>query len=450
MQPAESAWAELMADHFRGRAAWLIRLRWIAVAAILLATGIAAVLDAIRSPRLFVAGAAVLAFGNLVFLLLLRRAGPRSSSTYSNYHTLAQIALDLLLLTVLLEMAGSIENPFISLYVLHMAVAGMLLPFRLALVAGALSLALHGAAVLGQLLGILDHVPLELGAHSLAEADPESLLTHSTAYVVAHLIAFVLVQFGVVVLIHQVARRQRDAEARALEHERVAQSRERFARLGALTAGVAHTVRNPLHGLLNCVDILRRDLALASPETREILDVMAEGVDRIETVTRRLLVLTRDEPSKLEPADLKAVIEDALRFVRVRSRISGVRLDVALSEPIIVRSDPARLIEALANILDNAIYACRAGGTVSVHAAIAGERAVVRITDSGEGIALAARARVFDPFFTTKPTGEGSGLGLAIARRTVEEHGGTIGIESSPGQGTTVSIELPLPGTDHA
>lgn len=450
-QAFENAWTVLMAENLRGRAGWLIRLRWFVVLAVLLAAAVAAALDAIEEPLTIVAGAALLALGNLGFWWVLRGAPARPPAPWSQNLILAQIVFDLLVLTILLELAGSIENPFMLLYLIHMAVAGMLLPFKQALFAGTAACVLHGTAVIGQLLGLVPHVSLQLGLHELAESDPETLLTRSPAYVIAHMVAFVVAAFSVILLIHQVARRQREAEARSLERERIASSLARLARLGALAAGVAHTVRNPLHALMNCVDILRRELAASPASTQEILDIMGEGVDRIEAVTRRLLTLTRDAPLAHERVELKAVVEDALRFVRMRSRESGVTIDLRVVGQPSASVDVARLAEALANLLDNAVYACRAGGAVAICIDDAPAAGKVRITihDTGEGIAPEIQPRLFEVFFTTKPVGEGSGLGLAIARRAVDEHGGTLRLESRPREGTTVTIELPREVSDH-
>ncbi len=447
----ENEWNALMAENLRGRAGWLVRLRWFAVLAVVVAAAVAAALEVIEAPLTIGVGAAVLALGNLGFWLVLHRASARPSAPWSRGLILAQIVFDLLVLTVLLELSGSIENPFMLLYLIHMAVAGMLLPFEMALLAGGAACVLHGTAVIGQLVGVVPHVSLQLGLHELAESDPETLLTRSPVYVLAHMVAFVVAAFSVILLIHQVARRQREAEARSLERERIASSLARLARLGALAAGVAHTVRNPLHGLMNCVDILRRELVAAPTSTQEILDIMGEGVDRIETVTRRLLTLTRDAPLTRESVELKAVVEDALRFVRMRSRESGVAIELTVEGQPTAEVDVARLAEALANLLDNAVYACRAGGAVTIRIEdlpAAGTISVV-IRDTGEGVAPDILPRLFEAFFTTKPVGEGSGLGLAIARRAVDEHGGTLRLASRQGEGTTVTIELPREVSPH-
>jgi signal transduction histidine kinase len=195
---------------------------------------------------------------------------------------------------------------------------------------------------------------------------------------------------------------------------------------------------------MNCVDILKRDLTDAPASTHEILDIMGEGVDRIEAVTRRLLTLLRDAPLAREAVELKAVVEDALRFVRMRSRESGVAIALVEEGTPHAMVDVARLAEALANILDNAVYACRAGGSVEIRVdETPAGLARIAIRDTGEGIAPEHLPRLFEVFFTTKPVGEGSGLGLAIARRAVDEHGGTLRLESRKGEGTTVTIELP-------
>ena len=251
---------------------------------------------------------------------------------------------------------------------------------------------------------------------------------------------------GGALLVQLMGIRRQKTEALQLERERIALSRERLASVGEIFAGVAHTVRNPLHGLLNCVDILR---AKVSPDDQiqKTLALMSEGLQRIESITRRLLVLTRRTPLQKVSTDINALIRETLQFIEVRSHKSGVEIQTTLNKVPTVEIDPNQFSEALLSVLNNALDACQGGGAVSVRTFVASSSAefvCVEISDTGAGISAEHLSRIFHPFFTTKAVGEGTGLGLAITRRIVEEHGGTLSVESEVGNGTSVSFRIPV------
>ena len=224
----------------------------------------------------------------------------------------------------------------------------------------------------------------------------------------------------------------------------MAVSRERLARIGEIAAGVAHAVRNPLHGLINSVDLLTAK-GKSDPATTETFSLMAEACRRIESVTQRLLVLTRDAPLMKKQVPIEALVQEAVKMTSPRARGSGAQIETKLGAVGVIEADPDRLTEALINVIDNAVDACRDGGTVTVRTLSAPDvgGVCIEVADTGAGITPGDLAKVFDPFFTTKPVGEGTGLGLPIARRIVEEHGGQLAIDTGPGKGTRVRFLIP-------
>ncbi|MFQ5506488.1 MAG: sensor histidine kinase, partial [Planctomycetota bacterium] len=339
---------------------------------------------------------------------------------------------------------GGIDNPFAMFYVFQIAIGSILLSTARAILVGISAMALFGGMVVLESSAWLPGHPLMFGTED-ASGSPG-------AHGLLVLIALCLTIAGSIYFLQFVVRKQRRSEALRREHERVAVSRERLARIGEISAGIAHNIRNPLHGTLNCLDLLR-----AGPlgqEARETLDLMEEALRRMERVTNRLLVLTRDSPLRLALVDASEEIRDALRLAAARIGDKRIQLREELTEDAELLLDPDRFHEALVNILDNAIDACaeKGSGTITVrtHATTEPiEGVCIEIRDSGMGVAEDRIGRVFDPFFTTKAIGEGSGLGLAIARRVVERHGGRIDFESLPGRGTIVRLHLPLPGVIH-
>jgi len=228
--------------------------------------------------------------------------------------------------------------------------------------------------------------------------------------------------------------------------EQVAISRERLARVGELSAGIAHTMRNPLHGLLNSVSHLRKRLGAEDQEAGEILEWMSEGLTRMETTTRRLLTLTREAPLQKQEVKLAEVVEEALTLVGQHLQGDGPALEYSLTDLPSLMVDPDRMSEVVVNLLDNAVDACAEEGAINVRTRpgkSGGAQQILEVEDTGPGIPQDIQEKVFDPFFTTKAIGEGSGLGLAIAWRVVNEHGGDVEIQSDEGRGTLIRVTLP-------
>jgi signal transduction histidine kinase len=131
-------------------------------------------------------------------------------------------------------------------------------------------------------------------------------------------------------------------------------------------------------------------------------------------------------------------------LVQGQARRKGVQLGADLADLPPVSCYPAKINQAVMNLLTNAIDACADGGSVTVRTRSADGAVAIEVRDDGKGIDPAIRERVFDPFFTTKPVGEGIGLGLSITYGIVQDHGGTIEVDSTPGAGSLVTIRLPL------
>jgi signal transduction histidine kinase len=431
------------------RVNWFVRLRWRASAAILGVVLLASALDVVTArTTLFALGLAHLA-GNVGFNVIAHRvneATPRP--TLQNVLAL-QIVFDLAILMTLLHFAGGADNPFMMLSVFHMAFAGMLLPLRKALAIGVFTGMAYAAMVLAEASGVLAHHALHIG--SLHAASP-SLWT-SPLFMLGYLSAYGLTGLGVIIFVHDLVHRIREAEALRRQHAQIAQARERLARIGSLVAGVAHTIRNPLHGVLSCIDMLQNRIDRQDGSTAEILELMTEGVNRIENVTSRLLVLARETPPPSAPVDIAALVQDAMQFAEVRARARGVEVRLEIQEVAPLPVDTERLTDAVSNVIDNAIDACAPDDTVTVRiqpTPAPGEGVRIEVADTGKGIAEDEIARIFEPFFTTKPVHEGTGLGLAITRQVVEDHNGDIRVTSQLGTGTTVCIDLPLQATARA
>lgn len=232
---------------------------------------------------------------------------------------------------------------------------------------------------------------------------------------------------------------------RALERARVAHGRaERLAAVGQMAAMVAHEVRNPLGILRGQVELAREKLAPDAPaRERERFTEMIAEIDRLNQLTEEFLGLARDVPLQSEPFDLaalaRAVADDARIAAGDRARIEAA----VPAHPVTISGDEDKLRQALRNLVLNAIQVGGADTAVRVEVAADGPRARVTVADDGPGVPRELAATLFEPFATARPGG--SGLGLAVARRVAERHGGSLALESTPGErGARFSIYLPV------
>jgi signal transduction histidine kinase len=221
---------------------------------------------------------------------------------------------------------------------------------------------------------------------------------------------------------------------------------ERLAAVGELAAAMAHNVGTPLTGVAGHLQLLEEEVA--DPVVKERLRRIEGQVDRAVAAARQFLDAARPTPVRTS-VGVKPLLEDLLLLTSPESQRKGIVVAPALADGLPrLLADPNQLQELFLNVISNALDAMESGGTLSVRAEA--ERAdagapTVRVTvgDTGKGIPPEYLSRVFEPFFTTRAADGGTGLGLAIARRITRDHGGSIRLESEPGRGTRIIVELP-------
>jgi two-component system NtrC family sensor kinase len=227
---------------------------------------------------------------------------------------------------------------------------------------------------------------------------------------------------------------------------------------------VAHEIHTPLGAILSSVDLIERsarrvedslppaaDPGAASDQARKGLRalrsaaaIVAEGARRIEHVIRTLRLYSRlDEGEEMKEVDLRQGLESTLELLayRLTDRIRVVR---EYGEIPALQCRPEALNQVFMNLLLNAVQAIPEQGEIRIRTRAQDGGVVVEIEDTGSGIPESDLPRIFQAGFTTRVRGSGTGLGLAICKRIVDDHGGTIGVDSSPGRGTTFTVRLPL------
>jgi PAS domain S-box-containing protein len=284
------------------------------------------------------------------------------------------------------------------------------------------------------------------------------------------------------VTLKALARSEREAHSALKSAQSRMVETEKLASLGQVVAGVAHEINNPLAFVSNNVAVLERDLRdmialiglyrqidrtqtddhddlsrhidLLSNQLDldytlsnlpQLIERTREGLRRIERIVKDLRLFARVDEGEWNEVDLNPGIESSVNMVQGYARRRGVRLLADLVPLPLVRCRGAKVHQVVVNLLMNGIEACQADGTVSIRTRPDAESGGVQIevADTGCGIEPDVRERIFDPFFTTKPVGEGTGLGLSISYGIVQEHGGTIDVESTPRKGACFRVRLP-------
>jgi two-component system sensor histidine kinase HydH len=221
------------------------------------------------------------------------------------------------------------------------------------------------------------------------------------------------------------------------------QRAERLAATGELAAGVAHEIRNPLSAIVNATTLLAARDGLNEEEYAGTLNAVRTEARRLNRILSEFLLFARPPAPHRRPADVAEVVGRVAALVgEDPARAASVELEVHIDRTLPrFAFDPDQLTQVLWNVVLNGVEAMDGAGRLRFEVERVDGDVVISVADTGRGIPPEDRARVFDPFYSRKPTG--SGLGLTIAQRIVAAHGGRMELESTPGQGTRVTIALP-------
>lgn len=227
-----------------------------------------------------------------------------------------------------------------------------------------------------------------------------------------------------------------------MERQKSLVQSEKLASLGTLVFGVAHELNNPLSNISTSCQILKEEVESDDVDfRRELLQQIDSETDRARDVVRSLLEYSRSKEKR--SFSFRRAAEETIRFMRVEIP-AGVNVTTDVPEDLDLYGDRQMIQQMILNLVKNAVDAVQGEGEVSLRAARENGDVVIRVADNGAGIAKERLAKIFDPFHTSKE--KGYGLGLFIVGNIVDDHGGTITVNSTPGEGTEFTIRLPAEG----
>jgi len=250
---------------------------------------------------------------------------------------------------------------------------------------------------------------------------------------------------------------QKAAEDAASESERRLVRAQKMEAIGQLAGGIAHDFNNLLTAILGYADLVIDAITNDPALTRDVEEIKKAG-ERAARLTRQLLAFSRQQRLEPQNVDLNHIVSDLVKMV---GRVMGenIHTDVATDPALgLAKLDPGQIEQIVLNVVVNARDAMPQGGRLSIATANveldpgfarlhpgaqAGPHVVLRVSDTGTGMAPEIVARIFEPFFTTKPLGQGTGLGLATVYGIVKQSNGYIAVESEVGAGTTFTIYFP-------
>lgn len=370
----------------------------------------------------------VAAYAMSAFYGLLLRRGRRLTAAAH-----AQLITDPLLWTVIVYISGGASSGATSLYGLSCLAGAVVLGLRGAMIAAVSSALSYTLLCAAFMLRAVSHPP-----DQPAEAYAATWQDMRYPFFVNLLAIFV-----VTLLASYLAERLRLTGGRLEVATARAEKAERMAALGALAAGLAHEIRNPLGAIAASVELLRTGGSL-SGEDRKLCEIVERETFRLNELVSDMLDLSRPRPPQPGPVDLAEIASDVVMLAGKSGRGLDVRVEYEGPDHLMVTADAAQIRQVVWNLLRNAVQVSSPGDRVTARISPGEHEVMLEVCDHGPGIPPEARARLFDAFFTTRS--KGMGIGLAVVKQIIDEHDFSIEVESVADQGTTFRIRIPLNG----
>ncbi|HVT88694.1 MAG TPA: ATP-binding protein [Tepidisphaeraceae bacterium] len=416
---------------------WFIRLRWMAGAIVALCGWADYRWTHWFAPSSLAISA--LGIGILIYNVALRWSlhstkQPRDRRRFLMAITWAQLLLDMICLTVLVLLTGKLRSPLTPFFVLHMVIASLLLPRRMAYTGALAMIALYGTA-----LWLTNSFPVERADRLLTAGRAATLLI--AVHLANHITSSLRRQHRRVV---RQNRRIRAMSQQLKQQQDAMIQHQKMVAMGQMAAGVTHEIANPLASMDSLLQLMQRKADSIRPDA---VVTLREQIARINQIIQQMKAFAHPAEMQQATADLNEVVEQSLHMLRFDPRLKQTQIDRQYSEDAGSLSFlPQALQQVLVNLIINALDAM--AQTSQPRLTICTRRnegwCFIDVSDNGCGIEPDHLGRLFEPFFTTKPVGKGTGLGLSISYTLIQKQAGSISVRSQVKAGTTFTIRLPV------
>ncbi len=343
-----------------------------------------------------------------------------------------QVGIDTLIVTLVILVTGSFASIFSFLYLVVIIYSSILLERGGSMLMAGLCSIQYGVLVNLEFFGLF--VPF------VVDASPTAM-TYLWRDVLYKVLITTVSCFAVAILSDLLAEQVRKSRKALKTMEERMRRVEKLAAMGEMAAGMAHELKNPLAALAGSIQLLREELP-ARPSHERLIQIALRETSRLNDLLTDFLTFARPPAGKRRPLRLdRAVSEIVALFERDGTCAGRIQIEKTMTPDLWVAMDPVHLRQILWNLLLNAAEAIDGHGRIAVEVRAArGDKAEIRVRDSGCGIPAELMESIFNPFFTTKT--EGTGLGLSVVHRLLESYDGFLQVESQPGRGALVTLTL--------
>jgi signal transduction histidine kinase len=428
------------------RAAWLIKLRWVAIAALVATTFVASRLLHVSLPvsALYLTAAVLLVYNFVLYDLLRywtwagREPSPRKIGGLLTW----QISADLLILATILHFSGGLENPFLFFFAFHMMIASILRSRRQSYLQATLAVLLFGGLVVLEAAGVLSHYGLAgFAGHQLYQ---------DWRFVFGTLLVFTVTLYLLVYLTTSMGEQLRREQESYEQANTQLQSKDRLKNEYVLR--LTHDIKGHLAAVESCLEVVFSEMVgPLNEKQKDLVERAYRRASKCLAFITALLKLTRMKLTgrlEMEPFSLRTCIFNSLASVQNKAQSKSITVGHQIDPAVDEAYGEAVLIEeTLTNLLFNAVKYTPDGGRVWLAVRHNGDSIHVSIADTGIGIPETALVHVFEEFYRADNARaverDGTGLGLAFARQVVERHGGRVSVRNNPDAGATFSFTLP-------
>jgi len=345
----------------------------------------------------------------------------------------AQIIIDTLLITGIIFLTGSFSSIFSFLYLLVIIYASMILFRNGGMVTAVLCSIQYGVMVDLEYYGIIH--PFDVGPDFM-------MATYDWNYVIFKLLMTIIACFAVAFLAgylsEQEKRAKRDLWAMEAQVKRV----EKLAAIGEMAAGLAHEIKNPLASMTGAIQVLKDEVSHNGDHAR-LMGIVLRESDRISSLVNEFLMFARPQPGNKKLVFLDRELREIIKHFETSNPHQRPEIRKSIKRDVPVEIDPEHFRQVVWNLLLNAVEASKKPGQIDVELyAQDNKYACLVISDNGCGMTEEIQQSIFDPFFTRKS--KGTGLGLSIVQRILTSYDGLIDVQSTPDQGSTFTVKLPL------